>query len=718
MYYAHSKDGLEEHWQELKDHLKEAAYISGKSAAKFNQEELGRILGLLHDLGKYSDDFQNRLRGGEKVDHSTAGAKEANELYAVWGKDILAYCITGHHGGLLNTDDLEGRLGSKIENFSAYKDSGEISEKLKKLNPDLSLLKDLSAFSLSFLTRMLFSCLVDADWLNTEEFYEGEKRKEQERLVSLSYMLQKKLDSFGIPETNINIKRNEILQECKQKALGAKGLYSLTVPTGGGKTISSMAFAIKHAKAHKLDRVIYAIPYTSIIEQNAEVFREIFGPENVLEHHSNYIFDDKEDSYNECLTAKRLKQASENWDAPIIATTNVQFFESLFANKPSKCRKLHNISNSVIILDEAQMIPVEYLIPCINAIGELVKNYNCTVVLCTATQPALDDKFKKLGFDKVEEIITNPGDLFTYFDRVEIENIGERTDEELVSEISELEQVLVIVNTKRHALELYEKLKEQEGVYHLSTFMCPAHRKKVIKEIKDRLKNKLPTKVISTQLIEAGVDIDFPYVYRSIAGIDSIAQAAGRCNREGKLDKGYVKVFNSSEEHGMPQGALKQPAQVGKGILEDKSFSSILSIEAIERYFGKIYFYADKQLDTNLIMDMFKRNKRKKLSFKFKEAAKAFKFIKNNTKSVIVPLDEGSQKTLELLRKSEYPKKYLQQLQPYTVNLFENDYKELLGKGSIEEVEGLAAILLNPSKDYSLSTGIIINKESEALFDI
>ncbi len=711
MYYAHSIEGKEKegNWQELDVHLEETGDISGKNAAKFNQKDLGEALGRLHDIGKYSQAFQDRLDGGVKVDHSTAGANEAVNLFENLGKEVLAYCLAGHHGGLPDTCNLEERFNKDIEDYSAYKS--------EKFNYDIKwdISNHETSFSKSFLTRMLFSCLVDADWLNTEEFYKGKERTPQEKLINLYDKLQKKLDDFKSPKTTINIKREEILQACKQKAPGEQGLYSLTVPTGGGKTISSMAFAMEHAEKHGLDRVIYAIPYTSIIEQNAQVFRDIFGTENVLEHHSNYIFEEKETDEKEYLTAERMKQASENWDSPIIATTNVQFFESLFANKPSKCRKLHNISKSVIILDEAQMIPTEYLIPCVNAIGELVKNYNCTVVLCTATQPALDDKFKTIGLG-VEEIIPDREELFKYFERVDIKNIGRKTDDELVEEISDLKQVLVIVNTKKHALELYKKL-EGEGVYHLSTLMCPAHRKEVIAEIKGRLKDGLPIKVVSTQLIEAGVDIDFPVVYRSIAGADSIAQAAGRCNREGRIDKGIVRVFESAEKHGMPRGSLKQPAQVGRGIFED--FPDISSIEAIEQYFKTLFFYAgEKQLDAKSIMEKFKKKKRGGYSFSFKEAAKNFKFIRNNTKSVIVPHEEDSLKIMDKLKHAEFPKKYLRQLQPYTVNLYEQDYRELLGKGSIEEFKDITAILLNPGKNYDENTGIIINKESEALFDV
>ena len=724
-YYAHTTNNLDKSdWQTVKEHLVETAILSEKFAEKFNQKNLGYLAGLYHDLGKYSEKFQKRLEGdSSRVDHSTAGAKKVFEKFNTIGKIILAYSIAGHHSGLLDTNGLEDRLNSKIEDYSAYKDDlSEISDKTSALIQEIKpLIKQddikASGFSLSFLTRMIYSCLVDADWLNTEEFcqksdgtYEenGKLRSNFDELATLDKRLEEYLQRFENSKGKINEKRREILHQCLSKAKNPKGLYSLTVPTGGGKTLSSLGFALKHAITNNQDRIIYTIPYTSIIEQNAGIFRGIFGDENVLEHHSNFVFEDKDDE-NEIRKNQKLKYATENWDIPIIATTNVQFFESLFSHKKSRCRKLHNIANSVIVMDEAQMIPINYLIPCVRAVEELVKYYNCTFVLCTATQPSLDDKFTDI---KPVEIISNTQDLFDFFKRVEVDNIGKRSDDELIEEISGLDQVLTIVNSKKHAKELYSRLKSSDGVFHLSTLMCPIHRKETIKKIKKRLKENLPTKVISTQLIEAGVDIDFPYVYRSSAGLDSIAQSAGRCNREGKLDQGTVRVFQAPEYK--IRGYLSRTAEVGSIIVE--KFKDVLSTQAVKEYFNHLYFFEGKeQLDKKNIMDKFKLTSSGEEIFEFEKASKKFNFIEEPTTSIIILFDDKAQEILEKIKYTDYPKKYLKQLQPYTVNLRESDFKALQDKGFIENINNIV-LVLNDMSRYDSTEGLIIDKNSEALF--
>lgn len=727
IYYARTTQKTDKSdWQTIEEHLENTAKISSGFAEKFEQKEFGYLAGILHDIGKYSEKFQKRLGGANiKVDHATAGAKEAQNLHKIC-KMILSYCIAGHHGGLMDTTSLEKRLNVELEDYSVYKDKLELPDfdmntLLATLQPFVEQKdKSLTGFSLSFLTRMVYSCLVDADCLNSEEFSEKAEgifeknakfREGFQDLVLLTEKLSTHLTQFKNSTGGINQARQQIQDNCYEKSKSPKGLYTLTVPTGGGKTLSSLVFALNHALSNNQDRVIYAIPYTSIIEQNANIFRKIFGDENILEHHSNYIFEDKDffDDEQE-QSVKRLKYASENWTAPIIATTNVQFFESLFSNKKSKCRKLHNIANSVIVMDEAQMIPTDYLVPCISAIEELVLHYNCTIVLCTATQPPFEKIFKQII---PTEIISDAERFFEIFKRVKIEKMNQKSDDELVTELLGLEQVLAIVNTKKHAKTLYSKLKEEDGAYHLSTFMCPVHRKRKIEEIKERLKNKnLPTRVVSTQLIEAGVDIDFPYVYRSSAGLDSVAQSAGRCNREGTLAQGIVKVFHASEHK--IKGHLKTTSDVGAMVID--RFEDVLSPAAIKNYFEQLYFFkGEDSLDKEKILEFFEITSRGEEIFNFKKASDRFNFIESETTAVVIPFDSTAEDLVEKLKVADFPKKYLKQLQPYVVNLYKQDFDELESKGCIENIDNLVFVLRDMSR-YDKQEGLMTNKDSEALF--
>jgi CRISPR-associated helicase Cas3/CRISPR-associated endonuclease Cas3-HD len=727
-YYAHSKKGCTDKaaWQPLREHLENVAAEAGRFAKKFDCEDFGRIIGLFHDLGKYSEAFQKRLEGGPKVDHATAGALELTQRAEILGKLIFAYCVAGHHGGLPDTGSendaasLTGRLKKTrlkpLPDYSAYKTEWEAGELVLKSAKLLPFPRDGSRlpFSIAFLTRMLYSCLVDADWLDTEAFMHKETPAQRGRFLPPDALLAKFntyiQEKFANPARAIDYKREAIRHQCVEAAGGPKGFYKLTVPTGGGKTHSSMGFALNHAVKHGHDRIIYAIPYTSIIEQNAQEFRKIFGDDHILEHHSNFVFES--DDTNE--TAQKLKFAAENWDIPLVATTNVQFFESLFANKSTQCRKLHNVANSVIILDEAQMLPISYLKPCLRALEELVNHYGCTVVLCTATQPALDAYMAV----RPKEIIAEPEELEKFFQRVTVEHIGSRSDDELTAELLACPQALVIVNTRQHAKELYARLSdnEKEGTYHLSTLMCPVHRKKTIDAIKKRLKEHpdLPTRVISTQLIEAGVNIDFPVVYRSAAGLDSIIQSAGRCNREGKLPSGSVRVFTTTESYGKAGGHLKKTAQLGEPILE-KFKENPICAAAVRQYFTMLYKVQEQQLDSRNILENFRLEHSGRELFQYKTAAQNFQLIDEKSRSVIIPYDDQARKLIAALKTADSPKPYLKQLQPYIINLFDNDYEALRNKGRLEVIEDLAEVLTDMNA-YDSNTGLKINKKPEALF--
>lgn len=586
--YAHTKEGAEENeWQPLEEHLLNVANLAASFAAAFGYENWGRALGILHDAGKVSPAFQRRLHGsGEHVDHSTPGAWEAlsryrSELGDANGR-LLAYALVGHHGGIPNgvhgeRTPLKSRLdkegiGDIAREFLEYAASVGISipsgdslepipfEKLALCGKrDIAMTRGI--FSTSVLDRMLFSCLVDADYLDTEQFVtpdvsaarDGIHRDDMATLSQKLDMHMESLQSSAAP-SRVNDMRAMVLEECRSAAKWVPGIYTLTVPTGGGKTLASLSFALRHAAANGMNRVIYAIPFTSIVEQNAQVFRSVLGDNNVLEHHSNYDFDAVDN--DEQRLAERL--AVQNWDAPLVETTNVQLLESLFSNKPSKCRKLHNIANSVIVLDEAQMLPDNLLKVSLAMLEELVADFNVTVVLCTATQPALEGLWPFGASPR--EIASHQDELLSVFGhRTRFVIEGGVKEGDLVDTLASCQQALCIVGTKKKARVLYEdvlsRVCEEEscgeddlGVFHLSANMTPLHRSEILAEIRQRLSAGERCIVISTQLIEAGVDVDFPVVYREMAGIDSLIQAAGRCNREGKLPEGVVHVFEISDE--------------------------------------------------------------------------------------------------------------------------------------------------------------------------
>lgn len=737
-YYAHSlEDASIRDWQRLKDHLEQTANKAATNASKFAMQDLAFVAGMLHDIGKYSVRFQRKLRGeNSSVDHSSAGAQLCVELYpeSIW--KILSYCITGHHGGLLDygnaasqTSAVFQRISKQLCDFSAYK--GEINPKSwPPLDQRQSIrpLPNKVGFSVAFLVKMIHSSLVDADFLDTEQFYEGQSRQRNslDFAVALSRLIEHLNPYRSLPDdcSDMAVHRQYILKRCLETAHRSQGMYTLTVPTGGGKTFSSLAFALQHAIEYKLDRIIFVLPYTTIIEQNAQVVRDIVGDDSILEHHSNFEWsrvNPSMDEQNQDLTVK-LRHATENWDMPVIFTTNVQFFESIYGNSTSKCRKLHNLSKSVIILDEAQMLPVPYLEPCLLALCELVQNYSSTVLLCTATQPYLSDVMQRMlkstnQGPNITELMNGTTKLYEQFKRVEIIRKGEIDDVELSEELRSLKRVLCIVNTRRHAKELYAMLEGERNVYHLSTLMCPLHRKRVICDIKGHLNRQTvdvePVKVISTQLIEAGVDIDFPVVYRSLAGLDSIIQSAGRCNREGLRKTGEVFLFESTSEYAKVRGYLARTAVYAGEIL--RKHTDPLSLQAIEDYFRLLYF--SEGLDKyEIFQDCFSDNRT--LEFNFATAASRFKMIPDNMYSIVIPYDDVAAVLIEGAKHAKYvPLEYRRRLQPYTVSIYEYEFRRLLQFGSIGSVDESLFYLTNTHL-YHEQTGLDVTSEpnGEAIF--
>lgn len=599
--FAHSvpNQSDENLWEPLSDHLRDVADIAESFGEPLGLGIWAHVAGLLHDIGKASSAYQYYIRGkGSSPDHSTAGAREAVQQFGAAGR-FLAFVVAGHHAGLADGKTLNERLDKKLENYTGWE---AYTGALPALTPPVGKRSNPEKkFTLTFLIRMLFSCLVDADFLATEMFYSPDAARMRDGFSDIR-VLTTRLAGFmeGLTQgqaSGLNGLRHQILAHALARAELAPGLFTMTVPTGGGKTLASLSFALNHAKIHGLRRVIYVAPYTSIIEQTAQVFRNALGDEDVLEHHSSLDWDGAEKEADPDGVQK-LRNATENWAAPVIVTTAVQFFESLFAARPSACRKLHNIARSVIILDEAQTLPLPVLRPCLAALQELTANYGASVVLCTATQPAWRQQDNALpqmkgthqiGLDiaRERELAPDPIALFSALKRVRVEVMPKPvTDADIANRFAEQDRMLCIVNTRAHARALFDLIAALPGARHLTTLMCAAHRREVLAQLREDLASGRPVRLVATSLIEAGVDVDFAEVWRARAGLDSIAQAAGRCNREGKLaDLGRVVVFTPAGRE--PPKAFRAFAQAADGAL---SMPDPLGLDAVHRYFKELYF--------------------------------------------------------------------------------------------------------------------------------
>jgi len=732
-YAAHIAEGKDIH--PLGDHLAEVAKRAARYAAPFQSDQWTELAGRWHDLGKYSAAFQKMIyeaNGMEahvehegsvgKVNHSTAGALHAVEQFGDHGR-ILAYLIAGHHAGLPDWHKVDApgaSLKERLAESSLLADAlkADITAKILPGSiPSQPPLGGRDGFALW--VRMLFSALVDADFLDTELFYDQEKAESRgayRAFSELKVMFDTHMQAMAANavDSKVNRLRSDILANCRSAGLQGGGIFSLTVPTGGGKTLSSMAFALEHAAKHGKSRIIYAIPYTSIIEQTANVFRDIFS-ENVIEHHSSL------DSEHEDHTSRL---ASENWDAPIVVTTNVQFFESLFAARTSRCRKLHNIANSIVILDEAHLLPSEFLQPILKVMKQLVAHYDVTFVLCTATQPALNtmtDSFGRVmlqGLDHVREIISEPDVLYRQLKRVQVELPSDfhqpRNWHDLVDELAACESVLVIVNSRRDARELFKLLPE--GSIHLSALMCGEHRSKVIAEIKQRIKDGVPTRVVSTQLVEAGVDLDFPVVYRALAGLDSIAQAAGRCNREGKLDKGKVVVFVPPKE---PHAGPLLRAKNKTISLLSGGVSDPLARENFAKFFE--LFYSDTDLDKDGIEEQLHMKgdtlPNDLSDVQFRTAAMKMQLIKNPGVSVLVPADDQSEALIEILKHKGPERWLMRKLQRYTVNVSQFWFDKMNARDDVLEAHPGIYVLVSPAL-YHNEFGLLLEGELMAARDL
>ena len=708
---AHAAQNPDGSWgdpHDLADHLVGVAARAACHAQAFGAEDWAHLAGLWHDLGKYRLRFQHYIRKvsgfdpeahikGEagKAPHSTAGAMLACDRFGEAGR-ILAYLIAGHHAGLY---DWFGGLDARLDSADSR---DELNEALAEHPPEDILdhgtfAPDLHAIrggkeGFALWVRILFSCLVDADFLDTEAYMDAGNAKQRSNWPNVKTLLEQ-FDTFMVQKTvaadptQVNQLRADILRQCREKAHEAPGLFSLTVPTGGGKTLSSMAFALEHAKRYNKHRIIYVIPYTSIIEQTADIFRDIFG-DAVIEHHSNVEVDPDHENHKSRL-------ACENWDAPIVVTTNVQFFESLFAAKTSRCRKLHNIVDAVVVLDEAQLLPPEFLQPILDVLNLLTKHYGVTVALSTATQPALatreyfDARNNMRGLGNVREIMDDPDALYAKLERVNVRLPADWNTptswDALAADIRQHDSVLTIVNRRKDARELWDLMPI--GTLHLSALMCGEHRSQIIQQIKARLKNGIPTCVVSTQLVEAGVDVDFPVVYRALAGLDSIAQAAGRCNREGRLGKGEVVVFVPPKP--APPGLLRKGEDACRSVFHAGT-GQPLERGLFAKYFEKLYHACD--LDVQNITELLKVDGQS-LAVNFRTAAEKFKLIQDEDSAPVIVRycgecgRDNSVSVLLKTLKTEGPKRWLmRKLQRYTVTVPTREVMKLFSQGDIEEI--------------------------------
>lgn len=730
----------------LEDHLVDVSALAADFAAEFGAAPWAALAGIWHDLGKYREGFQRYIRrcgdpdahiegrvAGPEKTHSAAGALWAQQYLAEVDKRsgpvvarVLAYLIAGHHAGL---DNWFGGLHERFnreDSLQEGRDALAVAIPAAILKPSAGL-PDLKAIRtdqednipgrFALWVRMLFSCLVDADFLDTEAFMSQGKAEARDgfmpvgelekRLAERLALMAKEVAGRGEAGSQVNRKRAEVLRACLAKAECSPGVFSLTVPTGGGKTLSSLAFALRHAVRHGKRRIIYAIPYTSIIEQTAGIFRSIFGDENVIEHHSNVEVDEAQET-------ARSRLACENWDAPLIVTTNVQLLESLFACRTSRCRKLHNLVGSIIVLDEAQLLPVPYLQPVVDVLRLLVKDYGVTLVLCTATQPTLEsrngfDQARQLrGFasGEIRKIIDDVAGLYGALERVKVHLPADLKApiswEQLAPQITGHHVALAIVGRRADARELYTRVKAEDraGLWHLSGLMCAQHRSDTIANIKQALvarrkalvvgQNPAPIRVISTQLVEAGVDIDFPVVYRALAGLDSIAQAAGRCNREGRLAQGEVHVFVPPEP--APSGLLRMAERATTilwGALPPEA--DPMGVERFSEYFRNLY--RDAELDKKGICGCL-RSQGPDFAVSFRRAAEEFRLIdKDEGATVFVRYkrdesDEEIDMWLNTLKKEGPQRWLLRKLQRYGVSIYQRDLQRLLDLRDIEPLGG------------------------------
>ena len=737
-YIAHtSKDGRV---QSVKDHLVQTAELSRDNAIP-EFKEIAYCCGLYHDLGKYSPEFQNYIQNnGDKTVHAQFGAmrviekcRSSQASYAA----MLGYCIGGHHAGLpdggVRNDDPKRPTLLGIIKRKKY-DCSEFDKEIGDQFPDDTLhdllLKTPNAKEMievySFLTRYIYSCLTDADFIDTERFCnpDAERGIKEANFEAALEKVNAYLEKFDCV-TDLQKARSGIQSQVYESMRNNNAnIYIVDMPTGSGKTLCSLKAALETAIKYNKKRIIYVIPYTSIIEQTAKTFRDIFGNVlPVLEHHSNYDYDnidDEKDNKNKDddkkkkpteedeeseTTGEKLKKTCENYDAPLIITTNVQFFESLYHNKSSRLRKLHNFADSVLIFDEIHTLPIKYIQPCLRAIGYITKYLHSTAILMSATMPDYTRFIEKyVPQDTKIEYAVKDKSLFSCFDKCKYEYIGQSNIECIAGKALAQENALVIVNRKNTVREMYNMCKDTPdcNVYHLSTYMMPDDRTKTIDKIRDDLKNGLKTVVFSTSLIEAGVDLDFNSVFREIAGLDNIIQSGGRCNREGKMEVGNVVVFRL----GHLNGDMDLKANITEKLFEE--FENITSAEAVQAYYDRIFVTDDTKIDGNSITKLMGAMRLNGIPFR--TYAQSFNFIESETVGIVIPCEENA----ELRKKLKYGDLSVKRkLQRYCASVRARELDDMIKKKIVKPENGM--YILSEPKCYDRETGLDINKNFDPI---
>ncbi len=700
-YIGHtSEDGRK---QSLARHLTGVAKLCRDNSID-SLKDCAELCGLMHDIGKYTKEFQRRIRGDSiKVGHALCGAQEIYKMSKAAYSYMIEYCIAGHHTGLpdggsaadnSDTSTLYAVLKRETGDYSAYANEINIKfpeDNFQKLMKDCRTKEEIIELY-SFFTRYLFSCLTDADFIDTERFVFPQTERSITGNFHQAYeMVSKRINSF-CAITPLQ-KARSVIQEQVYNAIETEAdIYTLNMPTGSGKTLCSIRAALKMVAEKKKKRIIYVIPYVSIIEQTAEIFENIFGQVlPVVQHHSNYDFE-IHDSENE-LTSEKLKHACENWDAPLIVTTNIQFFESLYHYRGSRLRKMHNLADSVIIFDEIHMLPIGYIQPCLRAIGYITKYLNSTVMLMSATMPDYGNFTKKyMTSSRIADAI-NDKCLFRIFKKCRYTYIGKTSPEKLADIARRYGNTLIIVNKRSTAKELYNICEGKK--YHLSTYMTPKNRSAVIREIKKDMQSGVKITVISTSLIEAGVDLDFETVFRENAGIDNIIQSGGRCNREGKRDFGDVFVFETDGG----SGEIQLKSNITSSLFSE--FDDISSDRCVKEYYNRLFALKNEVIEKNSITSLMGENLRPD-AIPFRTYSERFRFIDNQIVPVVIP-DNENRNLIEELKYGKLSVK--RRLQQYCASVKTYELERLIKEGVVEQLECGVCILSNPDY-YNNETGL------------